>query len=127
MLVEAIGKEFKIPNNQVLALFDKAMQKIHLHFTGLLEEQIKDEESNDPTSRQVLDLPEELPDKTLMEEIEENASNVKRSLDQKKDELVKQWGLNKLKQYSIEEFDEEDFTKVLNGKVPSKTMDDSAV
>lgn len=74
--VDAVAKEFQVTGSQIAALLNKALHRIHLHFHELLEQEIKEQEQKDPRSGQVLELPQELPDKTFVEELNESAMEV---------------------------------------------------
>lgn len=90
--MDAIAREFKIPLNQVLALFNKAMHHVHLHFNAMLEEKIRNEEPE-----QVLELPKSLPDKTLEEELEEDAKIIKEKMSEKRTHLMNEMRSNEMK------------------------------
>lgn len=98
------------------------MHKIHFYFNEILEEGTKNENEekslkNDQES-QTLKLQRELPEKSFTEELEEGAAIIRESLAERKNQLMKEWSLDKMKQYSLSHFDDEDFARGRNEKKP---------
>lgn len=83
--MSAIAKEFEIPTNQVLTLFNKALHKIHIHFNRIMEREFEVLDGDEKLS-----LSGNLPDKSFEEELEEGAKIVKKNLSERRAILMKE-------------------------------------
>ncbi|KAF8822215.1 ATPase (DUF699) protein [Cardiosporidium cionae] len=125
---EDLSSELGVPHNQVMALFNKAINKISKHLQNLIElgvaeDLFKTGESADTVKPSSLGKGSVVAEEgsllinSFQAELQEGAKKVEQQITQQRREFMESLKSEELKKYSLESVSDVDFANELNGKM----------